>query len=111
MVFTAEKALKDAGDKVKDDVKKEVEEKIEAAKKLKDSDDLEAIKKATEELSTSMQKIGSAMNQGQPQPGQPGAEGAKGDAKADDKGDAKDKGPVDAEFEDVKDDKKEEKKK
>ncbi len=105
LAFTAEKSLKDAGDKVPADVKKEVEEKIEAVKKLKDSDDLVAIKKATEELSTSMQKIGQAMNQTQQKanaekPKEEVKDG-KGDAK-----DAKDKGPVDAEYEDVKEEKK-----
>ncbi|MCH7492939.1 molecular chaperone DnaK, partial [Patescibacteria group bacterium] len=101
LVYTAEKAIKDAGDKVKDDVKKEVEDKVKAVNDLKDKGDIEAIKKATEELSASMQKIGAAMNQGQSQ-GQPGAE-----AKSDDKAkDGKDKEPVDAEFEDVKKDEK-----
>jgi len=117
LVFTAEKALKDAGDKVPADVKKEVEEKIEAVKKLKDSDDLDAIKKVTEELSTTMQKIGAAMNEGakgapgaQGQPGaQPGVDQAKGGAKGDDTKD--DKGPVDAEYEDVKEGNKAEEKK
>ncbi|MFZ5982393.1 MAG: Hsp70 family protein, partial [Patescibacteria group bacterium] len=58
LVFTTEKALKEAGDKITADEKKPVEEKIEALKKLKDSDDIEAIKKATEELSQEAQKIG-----------------------------------------------------
>ena len=116
LVFTAEKSLKDAGDKVKDEVKKEVNEKIEALKKLKDSDDLAAIKKSTEELSVAMQQIGAAMNEAQQKAdaAKPKEE-AKGDAK---EGDGKDKGPVDAEYEDVKkdgdkkeDDKKEEEKK
>ncbi|MDP2683774.1 MAG: molecular chaperone DnaK [bacterium] len=106
MAFTAEKSLKDAGDKVPADVKKEVEEKIEAVKKLKDSDDLTAIKKATEELSASMQKIGAAMNEAQQKAN---AEKPKEEAKGDDK-DGKDKGPVDAEYEDVKEEKKEDKK-
>ena len=61
LVYTTEKALKDAGDKVEADIKKNVEEKVEALKKVKDGDDLEAIKKATEELSVSAQKIGEAM--------------------------------------------------
>lgn len=58
LIFTTEKALKEAGDKVSADKKKPVEEKIEALKKIKDSDDLEAIKKATQELSEESQKIG-----------------------------------------------------
>jgi molecular chaperone DnaK len=58
LVFTTEKALKEAGDKITADEKKPVEEKIEALKKVKDSDDMEAIKKATEELSQAAQAIG-----------------------------------------------------
>ena len=58
LVYTTEKALRDAGDKITADEKKPVEEKIEALKKVKDGDDSEAIKKATEELSLEAQKIG-----------------------------------------------------
>jgi molecular chaperone DnaK len=58
LVYTTEKALHDAGDKITADEKKPIEEKIEALKKVKDGDDTEAIKKATEELSQAAQKIG-----------------------------------------------------
>jgi molecular chaperone DnaK len=58
LVYSTEKALRDAGDKITAEEKKPVEEKIEALKKVKDGDDSEAIKKATEELSQEAQKIG-----------------------------------------------------
>lgn len=58
LTYSTEKALRDAGDKITADEKKPVEEKVETLKKLKDSDDLTAIKKATEELSQAAQKIG-----------------------------------------------------
>ncbi|MDH4330103.1 MAG: molecular chaperone DnaK [Candidatus Moranbacteria bacterium] len=58
LIYTTEKAMKEAGEKVSAEKKKPVEEKIEALKKIKDGDDTEAIKKATEELSTEAQKIG-----------------------------------------------------
>ena len=58
LTYSTEKAMHDAGDKITADEKKPVEEKVEALKKLKDSDDLAAIKKATEELSQEAQKIG-----------------------------------------------------
>lgn len=61
LVYTAEKALKDNGDKVPADIKADVEAKIAEVQKLKDGTDMEAVKKATEELSTAMQKIGEAM--------------------------------------------------
>ncbi len=106
LTYTAEKALKDAGDKVKDDVKKEIEEKVKAVNEVKDKDDVDAIKKAVEDLNQTVQKIGQAMygDQQKAQEGSKGPEGSEGD-KA--KG-SKDSGPVEAEYEDVK--KEEEKK-
>ncbi|MEK7610163.1 MAG: molecular chaperone DnaK [Patescibacteria group bacterium] len=62
MIYLAEKSVRDAAGKITDEVKKEVEEKTEALKKIKDGDDQTAIKVATEALSVSMQKIGQAMN-------------------------------------------------
>jgi molecular chaperone DnaK len=58
LVYTTEKALRDAGDKITADEKKPIEEKAEALKKVKDGDDIEAIKRATQELSVEAQKIG-----------------------------------------------------
>ncbi|MEX1112718.1 MAG: molecular chaperone DnaK [Candidatus Andersenbacteria bacterium] len=65
LIFLSEKTLKDAGDKVTEDVKKPIEEKIEALKKVKDTDDTVAIKKASEELSAAIQKVGEQMYQQQ----------------------------------------------
>ncbi|MBM3257202.1 MAG: molecular chaperone DnaK [Candidatus Liptonbacteria bacterium] len=59
-VYLAEKALKDGGEKVPADVKKTVEEKVEALKKVKDGEDAQAIKVALEALSAEIQKIGQA---------------------------------------------------
>jgi molecular chaperone DnaK len=61
LVYTSEKTLKDAGDKVKEEDKKTVEEKITAVKESLKNEDIEVIKKATEELSTEIQKVGTAM--------------------------------------------------
>ena len=58
LIFSTEKALKEAGDKISVDKKKPVEEKIEALKKVKEGDNIEEIKKASEELSSEAQKIG-----------------------------------------------------
>lgn len=60
-IYTAEKALRDGGDKVPADVKTDVETKIADTKKAKDGTDIAALKKATEDLSLAMQKIGEAM--------------------------------------------------
>jgi molecular chaperone DnaK len=61
LVYTAEKAIRDAGDKIPADIKTAVEAKIGALKAVKDGTDTEAIKKASSELSLEMQKIGEAM--------------------------------------------------
>ncbi len=61
MVYTAEKMLKDVGDKATVEEKKEVEEKIVALKAVKDGDDHEAIKKAADELSLVAQKVGAKL--------------------------------------------------
>ena len=57
-IHTAEKSIKENEEKVSEEIKTDVNDKIEALKKVKDGEDLEVIKKANEELSTSMQKIG-----------------------------------------------------
>ena len=90
LVYTTEKAVKEAGDKVDADIKKTVAEKVEALKKVsaqggsasggKDGDNIEAIKKATEELSQTAQKIGEAMYK-QQQASSASSEQAKGEEK------------------------------
>ena len=65
-VYMAEKALKDAGDKVPADIKDAINQKVEALKSVKDSTDPESIKKALSELSQELQKIGQAMYKDQP---------------------------------------------
>ncbi len=63
LIYTTQKAVKEMGDKVAEDVKKEIEGKIEALKKAKDSDTIEEMKKATQELSGALQKAGAAVHQ------------------------------------------------
>jgi len=61
LIYTAEKSLKDAGDKVEQSIKDDVEEKIKALKEVLDKDSKEDIEQKTTELSDSLQKIGEAM--------------------------------------------------
>lgn len=61
MVHTAEKALKDAGDKVTDDLKTEINTAIADVKTARNGEDKDALTKATESLSEKMMKIGEAM--------------------------------------------------
>jgi molecular chaperone DnaK len=90
MVYTTENMLKEAGDKVSADDKKAIEEKVEAVKKVKDSDDIEAIKQAGDALATVAQKVGAAMYQAQQAAPGAQAEGAPGtDAGAEGAQDAK----------------------
>ncbi|MBU0668094.1 molecular chaperone DnaK [Patescibacteria group bacterium] len=76
LVLQCERTLKDAGDKVSEDIKKPVQEKVEALKKLlaEESASLDDIKKAHEELSTEIQKVGAAMYQSAQQTEQASAE-------------------------------------
>ena len=68
MVYAAEKALREHGDKVSDDIKKNVQEKIDAAKAARNGTDGAAIKSASDALSTAMSAIGQSMNKGQQPP-------------------------------------------
>ena len=78
VVFTTEKMLKESGDKMKAEDKKELEEKVEALKKSKEAGELEDIKKKMEKLNVVAQKIGAAMYQ-QPGAGAPGTGEQTGD--------------------------------
>jgi molecular chaperone DnaK len=89
LIAVSERTLKDAGDKAPEADKTAVTEKISALKAVKDQPDIAAIKKAMDELSTAIQKVGTAMYQAQQPPA--GAEPKK------------DEGPVDAEYKDVSD--------
>jgi len=61
-IYTAEKALKDNEAKIPADLKESVNAKITVLRGLKDGTDGEAIKKATEELSAEMSKIGEVIS-------------------------------------------------
>ncbi|MDD2909782.1 MAG: Hsp70 family protein, partial [Candidatus Pacebacteria bacterium] len=61
LIYTVEKTLKDAGDKIKEEDKKPINDKKDELSKIKDTDNLEEIKSKTEELSTLIQQIGAKM--------------------------------------------------
>jgi molecular chaperone DnaK len=71
LLYVAEKSLKDAGEKVSEDVKKAVTEKMDALKSVKDGEDMESIKAKTGELSGELQKIGEALYKNQTPPPTP----------------------------------------
>ena len=63
LVYSLEKLLKDNGDKLSDDDKKKLSEAIEKAKKDFESDDLDVVKKAIDELTNASNGIVSKMYQ------------------------------------------------
>ncbi len=60
-LYTAEKSVKENEAKLEEALKTEINTKITNLRSVKDSSDMEAIKKATEELSSEMSKIGEAV--------------------------------------------------
>jgi molecular chaperone DnaK len=76
IVYAAEKALKEHGEKVSEDIRTNVQTKIDALKTARVGTDASAIKNASDELSTAMSAIGEAMqksqqgNQSAPESGQ-----------------------------------------
>ncbi len=83
LVYTAEKALKDAGDKVDKGVKEDVEKKIKALKDASEKGDKGDMEKKTQELSDSLSKVGQSMY------GQQGAQGQAGQGQQQPSGDKK----------------------
>ena len=73
IIYTAEKALKDNEAKIPQELKDGVNAKITALRTAKDGIDADAIKKATEELSAEMSKIGEAIAKSAPASGDAGA--------------------------------------
>jgi len=99
MIYTTEKSIKEAGDKVDDATKGNINQAIENLKKAMEGDDTEELKKLTDELTQASHKLAEAMyaqaSQQQAQAeGTTGAESAAGAEKDDD--------VVDADFEEVK---------
>ena len=68
-IYTTQKTLREGGDKIPADAKKEAEEAINTLRKTMEGDNAEEIRKQTEALGQILQKIGASMYQ------QPGAEG------------------------------------
>ena len=103
MVYTTEKMMKDIEEKkvaVTDDEKKAVNDALAKVKEVKDKDDVEAIKKASEELSKAAQVVGTKLYQQAQQSAAPGAE--QGPAGAQPDSEKKDEGPIEGEVVDDK---------
>ena len=72
--YAAEKALKEFGDKVPTEIRSEIESKTAEVKEKAKTEDVAAIKSATEALGEAIQKIGAAVYQQQPDAAAPGGE-------------------------------------
>jgi len=78
IIYQAEKLLQDQGDKVADDVRSEVETQISGLKGMLDSGSADELRRKSQELSDSMQKVGAAMYEEQDQPSAADGEAAGG---------------------------------
>src|SRR5210317_1484809 len=99
LVYTTDKALKEHGDKVDEETKKAIETALEELKTAMEGEDSEAIKSKTEALATASQKLGEVMYKQAQSEAEAGDASAESDEQQDD--------VVDAEFEEVDDEKKE----
>jgi len=80
MAYTAEKTLREQKDKIPSDLNQEVESKVAAVRSALQGTDIDSVRRATQELSDAMQKVGAAIYQQQPPPGgepPPGKEGGE----------------------------------
>jgi molecular chaperone DnaK len=98
LIYSTEKTIKDLGDKVDDETKNKVEAVIPNLKKAIENDDVDEIKRLSEELTQASHKLAEAMYQ------QSAAEQAAGAANGQTGSAAPDDDVVDADFEEVKDD-------
>ncbi len=103
LINETEKNLKEHGDKIPEADKNKITEDIEELKKVKDGEDLEAIKSKTEALVQSSLKMGEAIYKQNPQGAGPQPDPSGAEPSADN---TKDEKVVDAEFEEVDEDKK-----
>jgi len=103
LIYSTERSIKDLGEKVDEATKTKVGEAVEKLRKAMEGDDKEQIQRLSEELTSASHKLAEAMYQQASQ-----AEGQKQDAQS--AGGARaakpDEDVVDADFEEVKDDKK-----
>jgi len=102
MVYSTEKSLKEFGEKISAVEKGTIENKITELKKLMEREDVEAIKKGTDDLTRSAHKLAEAMYA--KTPGSTGEAGGTADEAGASK--PKDENVVDADFDEVKSDKK-----
>jgi molecular chaperone DnaK len=106
LAFQAERTLRDLGDKVSSEDKADVEGKITAVREALKGDDLDAVKRTSQELAEALQRVGTAAYQAQEAAGagdgagpdaEPQAEAGEGEAE----GEAEAEEAVEGEFKEV----------
>ncbi|MCB9481431.1 MAG: molecular chaperone DnaK [Desulfobacteraceae bacterium] len=103
VIYQTEKSLKDVGDKIDAETKANIESHIEKLKVKIEGTDTDAIKNATQELTEASHKLAEKIYQQQAEQGQQNAGGDEGQSQS---AASSDDDVVDADFEEVKDDKK-----
>ena len=106
LIHTTEKNLKEFGDKVPAADKERISKDIAALKAVLDSEDSEVIKSKSEALTQSAMKLGEAMYKAQQESAQPDAAPQPDTTATAQKSDPAQDGVVDADFEEVDNDKK-----
>ena len=101
LIHQTEKNIKEHGSKISEQDKNKIESDLEELKKVKDSEDLESIKSKSEQLVQSSLKLGEAIYK-QTSQEQPGAQNEKSEEPSSEN---KDEKVVDADFEEVDEDK------
>jgi len=97
MVYTTEKMLRDNAEKIKEEDKTAIEEKIKEVMKVKEGEDIEEIKKSADELSQMAQKVGAEMYKTAEQPAGTSESGAEAGAEGTDAPAADKSEPIDGE--------------
>jgi molecular chaperone DnaK len=96
-VYTAEKTLKDLGDKIPGELKEKVETEVAKVRAVLTSENAGEIRNATDALMSVVQELGAAAyQQAGPATGQPGEAGSEGEAGAESEDNGED--VVDGEF-------------
>lgn len=100
MVYSSEKTLKDLGDKVPTELQQQVEDAAAKVNEVKDGEDLNAIKEATDALAEVLQQLGSAAYQQNAQ-AEGAAESEEGEKTAEEGSSSDDEDVVDGEYKQV----------
>ena len=105
LVYTTEKSLKEHGDKLDAATKENIEKEVENLKQKLTSENVGEIKEGIDKLSAAAQKLAEVLYAQNNQAGDAGAGASQGSAYAEEETAKKDENVVDADFEEVKDDK------